>query len=224
MNPLTLSPYNSASSLNKDSNPSDTETPNTTNTIVSTVSESLLDILNDFGSLPEFISRCIFQEIVQVVSALHSQNSYHGNLTIETIFLNPNNKIVLADSILQEQEFTYGALADMFCLGEILFAMVAGFLPFASEDEVNSLSPPDIDWEAFWLSNEKRIEKMQNKGAFFNPDFRDIVTCLLSMKFEPESLAMQINEHPWMKGAGIGLKSIRELLIEARKKMKKYIN
>lgn len=132
-----------------------------------------------------------------------------------------DHEIVLADPVTEKESFVEGALADMFRLGEILFSLVAGFLPFTSESDPNFVAVIDENWEAFWSSHEATLARPNISRNFFRSELRTLIADLLSMRLDPELMVAQLSGHPWLQGTEISLKHGGELLNEIRKKMNK---
>jgi hypothetical protein len=183
-------------------------------------SRRLVDILVEIKSFPEFAARSLFKGILNELEKLHAQKQYHGNLALETISLTYDHEIILSEPLVEDgKPFSKGILVDMFCLGEILFSLITGFFPFASEEDPNFLAYLEANWEQFWEAAEKNMTASHHTGSFFSGELRDVIASLMSMRFGPELFFNQINEYQWLKGVDISLKQTGELLSEVRKKL-----
>ena len=176
----------------------------------------------DGGDLFEYIiklhqltqeqSCIIFQQLIESLEYLHSQNICHRNLKLENIFLSkPKNglniNIKLADfsmstfytlekllstpcgtvsytapEILKGEDY-YGLLSDIWSSGIILYIMNFGYLPFHEEN------------------NEDNITKIINGKLEFpenaNPDLVDLLKHILDINILTRYDLEQIKNHPW---------------------------
>jgi serine/threonine protein kinase len=184
-------------------------------------SRSLVEILLEISSFPEFLAKSVFKGILKELEKLHSEKRYHGNLALENISITWDHEIILSDSSIEEKTFNEGVQVDMFCLGEILFALLAGFLPFTSEEDPNFVYFLEENWESFWSAYEKILLRPHHLSNFFKLELRDLIADLLSMRLDPELMITQLNDHLWLQGTEMSLKQTGELLCEVRKKMNK---
>jgi len=186
--------------------------------------KSLVEILHEIRSFPEFLAKSVFKGIVKELEKLYYEKRYHGNLALENIYMTWEHEIILSNpAVNKKKTFAEGVDDDMFSLGEILFALLAGFLPFTSEEDPNFVYYLEENWESFWSAQEEILQRPHHLGNFFRFEIRDLIGGLLSMRLEPELVITQLNDHPWSQGAEVSLKQTGELLYEVRKKMSKKV-
>ncbi|KAM3240245.1 hypothetical protein ACQJBY_053752 [Aegilops geniculata] len=118
---------------------------------------------NVIGRLSEDAARKYFHQLIGAVEYCHSQGVYHRNLNLENILLDENGNLKISDfglSVLpgsrEDGLFHYpcgtpayvapevlswrgydGAKVDIWSCGVILFALVAGYLPFQGTDRTD---------------------------------------------------------------------------------------
>lgn len=181
----------------------------------------LLDLLIESRCFFEFIARSIFKGILQELSKIYSAKQFHGNLALENVYLDHNYRVILREKTTEELPFADGVYVDMFCMGEILFSLVAGFLPFSSPEDESYKAILDGNWQDFWKICEDRVLYPRAGKDFFNSELRDLVKSLFSLSYDPALFIDQLNGHPWMEGMTMTNKQLRSLFNEYHKKMKK---
>jgi len=137
---------------------------------------NLAKYLEDRKRLSENEARILFRQLVDAVRYCHSQNVIHRDLKLSNILLNTNKTAVkLIDfglsnymmtgmlhntfcgtpafappEILMSQKYI-GPEIDVWSLGVVLFAMVAGYLPFDNLRDIIEIkckeSPVDVSME-----------------------------------------------------------------------------
>ena len=170
----------------------------------------LFDYIVSKGRLNENEACVFFQEIVNAIDYLHSQNIVHRDIKPENMLLTkhkgkPTIKLIdfgisrpyLNDTLLStpcgtasyaapemhKGEEYYGLLTDVYSCGIVLYSMVYGYLPFCEDDEnenVNNIIKGD-----YLLEND------------VSESVRDLImNCLKTNPVERYDLE-QIKQHPW---------------------------
>ena len=140
--------------------------------------------------------RYFMQQLVDVVSYMHSKNVVHRDLKLENImvdeklnlvlgdfgfatFKNVNNlksyrgtKTYMAPEIKQGKRYD-GKQTDIFSLGVVLFIIVQCLFPFAEakDDDYYYKLLLSGDLEKYWL---------KTNGANLSPEFKDLVLRMVS--------------------------------------------
>jgi 5'-AMP-activated protein kinase catalytic alpha subunit len=169
--------------------------------------KEIMDYILTKTRLSELESLKYFQQLINTLFYLHSQNIAHRDVKIDNILLDKNHDLKLIDfglstkytddslldqpcgtivyaapEVLEGKEY-HGMLADVWSSGIVLFGMLAGFLPFSDKnDEVN--------------------KKQVIKGEIKFPDFfPDLVTDLLKHMLDVDPMTrytlQEIKDHPW---------------------------
>lgn len=178
---------------------------------------SLLDLINEFGRLPEFIVRSLFQQIIKQVSSLHEQN--HSLGYTESLALDSNFNCIINTYAVCEDQSKDGATLDAVNLGILLFTMLKGEAPFANEEDPSFLAILEEDWVRFWELMEERAQS-QNERLRFSPELRDFINRLLAGNYD---VIQESAEVLWLNGLTISGKKVSEFLAEVRKKKTKMI-
>ena len=182
---------------------------------------SLLELLKDFRALPAPVIRTLFKKIVIEVSKLHLQGNYHGDLSLENIYFDQGYEVTLSKQERFNESFLDGVCMDLICLGEILFAMCFGALPYVSFEDERYTAVVKGEWDLFWTINEETLN-MEKRGLnLLKSGLKDLVSIFLAGKSKSKHDLLHLLNHEWMKGATLTTKQVQTLLDEVRKKMQK---
>lgn len=169
----------------------------------------LFDYISSNGPLPEEEAVRLFRQIIAGLAYCHRLNICHRDLKPENILLDSRHNIKLADfgmAALQPSghwlntscgsphyaapEIIYGRRyrgdrADIWSCGIILFALLAGFLPFDGGDLASTL-------------------RLVKKGEYFLPawlsnEAADLIQCILQRRPEDRINMQEIWMHPLLK-------------------------
>jgi len=171
--------------------------------------DSLLNFINSNGGLSEGIARKLFCQIVLVVDFLHNHlNVTHRDLKAENILLDRFSNIRLIDFGLSKdydpnspllrticgspayaapelvRGLPYTKAIDLWSIGIILFAMIAGFLPF-DDPNVSEQLRKIINDEPEYPSN-------------ISPVLIDLLKKLLCKDPESRLTIERVRDHPWV--------------------------
>jgi len=169
--------------------------------------KEILDYILTKNRLSELESLKYFQQLINCLFYLHSQNIAHRDVKIDNMLLDKNKDLKLIDfglstkytddnlldqpcgtvvyaapEVLEGKEY-HGMLADVWSSGIVLFGMLSGFLPFSDkDDEVN--------------------KKLVIKGEIKYPDFfsdmaKDLLKHMLDIDPMTRYTLQEIKDHPW---------------------------
>lgn len=189
----------------------------------STSKLSFIDLLRDFKVLPTAVTRTLFKKILEEVSALHLNEIYHGDLCLENIYIDQEYNISLSEKVHVSDSFLDGVCVDLICLGEILFALCFGSLPYVSLEDERYLAILNGDWELFWALNEEELGIRRWEPNLAKSGVKALISTLLAGQSSSKYDMSELLAHEWMKGTTLTLGQVKGLLDEARKKMKKII-
>lgn len=161
----------------------------------------------------EVESRDMFRQMLDAVSYCHSRGICHRDLKLENILLTEDLHVKIADfgfsniflsdgieneiilktlcgtsnylppEILRHEPYS-GSQVDVWCLGIILFSMVAGRLPFDAED--NEILFASIVEGSFCMP------------ATFSPKLQDMLRSIIDTDPKKRLTITRIMMHPWM--------------------------
>ena len=169
--------------------------------------KDLMDFILSKKHLSEVESLKYFQQLINALFYLHSQNIAHRDVKIDNMLLDKNKNLKLVDfglstkysddtlldqpcgtvvyaapEVLDGNEY-HGMLADVWSSGIVLYGMAAGYLPFSDQnDEVNK---KDV--------LEGRIEIPD----FFSPMLKDLLHHMLDVNPITRYTLEDIRQHPW---------------------------
>ena len=170
----------------------------------------LFDYIVSKQHLSEKQACVFFQEIIDALTYLHSQNIVHRDVKPENILLESFGKSMTCKLIdfgisrtytldklintpcgtasyappeMHKGEEYYGLLSDVWSAGVLLYAMVFGYLPFCEEDE-------DTNIENIIKGNYEIPEEA-------SPPLRDFLSHILDIDPLTRYDLDQIKKHPW---------------------------
>ena len=169
--------------------------------------KDLMDFILSKKHLSEIESLKYFQQLINALFYLHSQNITHRDVKIDNMLLDKNKNLKLVDfglstkytddilldqpcgtvvyaapEVLDGNEY-HGMLADVWSSGIVLYGMAAGYLPFSDQnDEVNKR---DV--------LEGKIEIPE----FFSPMLKDLLHHMLDINPITRYTLEDIRQHPW---------------------------
>lgn len=169
--------------------------------------KELFDYIVDNQKLEEAEACKFFQELIDGVEYLHSQNIVHRDLKPENLLLDSDKNLKITDfglstvysndnllttpcgtpsyappEMLKGEEY-HGLLSDVWSCGVILYAMLCGYLPFSESNED--------------LNCRNIIEGNFEIPDFLSPGVIDLLANV--MKIDPIERydIQQIRQHPW---------------------------
>ena len=188
--------------------------------------QDIMDYILTRNRLSEDESLKYFQQLINALYYLHSQNITHRDIKIDNLLLDRNLDLKLIDfglstryrddrllnqpcgtvvyaapEVLDCREY-HGMLADVWSSGIVLFGMLSGFLPFGDpDDEVNKK-----------LVLQGKIEMPK----FFSKEVTDLLKHMLDVNPLTRYTLEEIMAHPWFNknkfklipGINIGINKI----------------
>lgn len=166
----------------------------------------LLDFINSRKYLSEQTARNLFKDLVSGMSKCHSMEIVHRDLKCENLLLDSQLRLKITDfgfarrhegKLLETYCGSYayaapevimgdpyvGEAADIWSMGVILYAMVAGRLPFKDSDVKTLLSQISAK-----LSFPSRLSE----------ELKDLIRKMLTFSPRERLTLAQITNHPWM--------------------------
>lgn len=186
----------------------------------------LFDLLKNVGSLDDDTARRYFSELLDAIQNLHSKQITHRDIKPENVMFDERGSIKLIDfgyAAFADQDKLFdkpvgtrsylspeihlrlphsGYSADLFAAGIILFAMVAGHMPFrtATTEDKNFSSLCSEKPESFWESHESKTKKQKKDLSYrFDDTFKDLVAKMLSFEPSKRPTIQEIRDHPWFR-------------------------
>jgi BR serine/threonine kinase len=167
----------------------------------------LLDLLIREQCFPEDVALDAFRQIVYAVDYLHSRSICHRDLKPENILLNAAGRLCLADfgfarlvhenmaetscgsphyaapEVMRGVPYD-GCMADIWSLGVILYALLAGYLPFDDPSVRNLLS---------------KVKRGRYLMPAFSPDIQDLISKTLVVDPSRRITLVGIKCHPALR-------------------------
>ena len=169
--------------------------------------KEILDYILTKNRLNELESLKYFQQLINCLFYLHSQNIAHRDIKIDNMLLDSNKDLKLIDfglstkytdddlldqpcgtvvyaapEVLEGKEY-HGMLADVWSSGIVLFGMLAGYLPFSDKDDEE---------------NKKQVIKgIINIPDFFSAQVKDLLKHMLDVNPMTRYTLQEIKDHPW---------------------------
>ena len=169
--------------------------------------KDIMDYILSRNYLTESDALKYFQQLINALFYLHSQNIAHRDIKIDNILLDRNKNLKLIDfglstkysddklldqpcgtivysapEVLEGKPY-HGMLADVWSSGIVLYGMLSGYLPFSdNDDNVNKK-----------LIIEGKIEMPENISNFA----KDLLKHMLDVNPMTRYTLQDIKEHPW---------------------------
>ena len=169
--------------------------------------KDLLDYILTKSKLSEEESLKYFQQLINALFYLHSQNIAHRDIKIDNMLLDRNRDLKLVDfglstkypddnlldqpcgtvvyaapEVLQGREY-HGMLADVWSSGIVLYGMLSGYLPFGEQDD-------EI--------NRKNIIMGKIKfPSYFSDCVKDLLMHMLDLDPMTRYTLQEVRSHPW---------------------------
>ena len=193
-------------------------------------SMTLLDLINQSKRLSEDMARKYFVQLVIALEYLHkTKHIIHRDLKLENIAIDSNQAIRLIDFGLSKQFSnenehlktlcgsvdyaspeilrgeTYNALADIWSLGVVLYAMVSGLLPFSGNNVPETMNNILNSEPAYFSSLSNPLVDLLKRLLVKDPNSRIGIE--------------EIKKHPWFLIKNIYVEEEFELLNSNRLKI-----
>ena len=169
--------------------------------------KDIMDYILSRNYLTELDALKYFQQLINALFYLHSQNIAHRDIKIDNILLDRNKNLKLIDfglstkysddklldqpcgtivysapEVLEGKPY-HGMLADVWSSGIVLYGMLSGYLPFSDNDD-------NINKQ---LIIEGKIEMPEN----ISPCAKDLLKHMLDVNPMTRYTLQDIKEHPW---------------------------
>ena len=169
--------------------------------------KDLLDYILTKSKLSEEESLKYFQQLINALFYLHSQNIAHRDIKIDNMLLDRNRDLKLVDfglstkypddnlldqpcgtvvyaapEVLQGREY-HGMLADVWSSGIVLYGMLSGYLPFGEQDD-------EINRRNIIMGNIRF-------PSFFSDCVRDLLMHMLDLDPMTRFTLQEVRSHPW---------------------------
>ena len=169
--------------------------------------KDLMDYILTKTRLSELESLKFFQQLINALFYLHSQNISHRDVKIDNMLLDRNKDLKLVDfglstkytddtlldqpcgtvvyaapEVLDGNEY-HGMLADVWSSGIVLFGMTSGYLPFCDQDDE--------------VNKKHVLEGKIDLPDFFSPMLKDLLKHMLDINPITRYTLQDIREHPW---------------------------
>ena len=169
--------------------------------------KDLMDYILTKTRLSELESLKFFQQLINALFYLHSQNISHRDVKIDNMLLDRNKDLKLVDfglstkytddtlldqpcgtvvyaapEVLDGNEY-HGMLADVWSSGIVLFGMASGYLPFCDQDDE--------------VNKKHVLEGKIDLPDFFSPMLKDLLKHMLDINPITRYTLQDIREHPW---------------------------
>ena len=200
----------------------------------------LFNLIETVGCLSEKVARTYFNQLLDALSYLHSQNICHLDIKPENVLLDRNcgakladfgisKKLATSSQLLRDRvgsvfytppeklpaESVYdGFKADLFALGVTLFTMVNGGLPFESATMKDEFYKHIIegDHAAFWESHRETAEFPEY--CAFSQDFIELINKMIAFDPEERLSLGELKAHKWTNGATFDDKELKNEVIQ----------
>ena len=171
--------------------------------------KDFMDYIISKNNLPESEALKYFQQLINALFYLHSQNIAHRDIKIDNILLDHNKNLKLIDFGLStkyqenklldqpcgtivysapevlEGKLYHGMLADIWSSGIVLYGMLCGYLPFSEEND--SINKKNI------------IEGKYDIPDNISPSAKNLLKHILDINPVTRYTLKEIKDHPWFK-------------------------
>ena len=171
--------------------------------------KDFMDYILSKNYLPESEALKYFQQLINALFYLHSQNIAHRDIKIDNILLDQNKNLKLIDFGLStkyqenklldqpcgtivysapevlEGKLYHGMLADVWSCGIVLYGMLCGYLPFSEDDD--GINKKNIIKGNFEMPNNISIRA------------KNLLKHLLDINPMTRYTLQEIKDHPWFK-------------------------
>ena len=169
--------------------------------------KDLLDYILTKSKLSEEESLKYFQQLINALFYLHSQNIAHRDIKIDNMLLDRNRDLKLVDfglstkypddnlldqpcgtvvyaapEVLQGREY-HGMLADVWSSGIVLYGMLSGYLPFGEQDDE--------------INRQNIIMGRIRFPSFFSDCVKDLLMHMLDLDPMTRFTLQEVRSHPW---------------------------
>ena len=169
--------------------------------------KDLMDFILSKRHLSELESLKFFQQLINALFYLHSQNIAHRDVKIDNMLLDKNKDLKLVDfglstkysddilldqpcgtvvyaapEVLDGNEY-HGMLADVWSSGIVLYGMASGYLPFSDKDDE--------------INKKNVLEGNIDIPEFFSPLLKDLLRHMLDVNPITRYTLQEIKQHPW---------------------------
>ena len=186
----------------------------------------LFDFVASTGAFSEPVARFYFKQLISGLEYLNNKGIAHRDLKPENLMLDGDFNLKIGDfgfatslagkhgegfnktslgtkgymapEIHLKKPYN-GTIADLFASAVILFIMVARHPPFTRAEIHDPYYKPLVDHnhEMFWHAHSK---SKPGKDAFFSPEFKHLISAMLSYQPEQRLSLADVKGHPWMEG------------------------
>jgi len=213
---------------------------------VSTVSMELAPYRDSAGLIStlqlyksEKLIRTYFHQMIEGIEYLHSKGIYHMDIKCANLLLGEDFKLKVTDFALSymngdsclrgtgtknyrapellERAVTDHKNSDIYSAGIVLFAMMAGFMPYSEDKETTGyellelLKKQDGD---FW----KILKKLIPMKISFGKDFKKLFFGMINSNPEERMTIADIKKSKWYKGSIYSEKKLAKVMTERIKK------
>ena len=169
--------------------------------------KDLLDYILTKSKLSEEESLKYFQQLINALFYLHSQNIAHRDIKIDNMLLDRNRDLKLVDfglstkypddnlldqpcgtvvyaapEVLQGREY-HGMLADVWSSGIVLYGMLSGYLPFGEQDDE--------------INRQNIIMGRFKFPPYFSDCVKDLLMHMLDLDPMTRYTLQEVRNHPW---------------------------
>lgn len=169
----------------------------------------LFSLIYENGKMSEDVSRNYFRQIISGIEYIHQSLISHRDLKPENILVAENGTLKIVDfglsSLMKDGKFletscgspnyaspeivsgkSYeGTSVDVWSCGVVLFAMLAGYLPFEEEHDIQLY--------------RKILSGSYDVPRFLSVEAKDLIHRMLEVDPAKRTTIREIKNHPWMR-------------------------